>query len=53
MDFLIGLRLRSIVNRITTAVNSNTEALLKVAEGFAVKQDGTKVPQYIVQTKAV
>ena len=51
--FIMSLRLRRIANSITTAVNSNTEALLKVADGFTVTPDGTQVPQYTVQPKVV
>lgn len=47
------MRLRKIANGLTSAVNSNIEAILKVAEGFTVTPDGTQVPSYITQSKTI
>lgn len=47
------MRLRKIANGMTSAVNSNTKAILKVSEGFIVTPDGTQIPQYITQPKTV
>lgn len=49
----MSLRLRRIANSMTTAVNSNTEALLKVSTGFTVTPDGTQQSEYLVQPKVV
>ncbi|UQS93173.1 head-tail adaptor [Acinetobacter phage Brutus] len=49
----MSLRLAKLANSVITAVNSNTEALLKVSTGFTVTPDGTQVPQYTVQPKVV
>lgn len=38
---------------MTVAVNENTEALLKVAEGYTVTPDGTQISQYLVQPKVL
>ena len=51
MGFFMSLRLRSIANSMTVAVNENTEALLKVADGFTVTPDGTQVPSYVQQER--
>lgn len=47
----MSLKLRSIANSMTVAVNENTEALLKVADGFTVTPDGTQVPSYVQQER--
>lgn len=51
--FIMSLTVRAIANSITTAVNENTEALLKVSQGFAISDSGKQIPQYLVQPKVV
>ena len=47
----MSLRLRSIANSMTVAVNENTEALLRVSEGYSITPDGTQIPKFVEQTR--
>lgn len=38
---------------MTVAVNENTEAILKVSDGYDVTDDGTQVPIFIKQAKVL
>lgn len=49
--FIMSLRVRSLANSMTVAVNGNVNAVLKVSEGYTVTPDGTQVPKYIEQAK--
>uniref|UniRef100_A0AB39C8W5 Head protein n=1 Tax=Acinetobacter phage vB_AbaM-SPB TaxID=3236747 RepID=A0AB39C8W5_9CAUD len=51
--FLCQLRVRAIANSITTAVNENTDAILKVSEGYTVSPDGTQIPKYVQQERII
>ena len=42
----MSLKLRSIANSMTVAVNENTEATIKISTGYTVTPDGTQVPSY-------
>nr|DAF69015.1 MAG TPA: head closure knob [Caudoviricetes sp.] len=49
----MGLALRKIANGLTSAVNNNIEALLKVSTGYTVNESGDQIPQYLVQPKII
>lgn len=54
----MGLALRKIANGLTSAVNPNHNAVIKISTGFTVSEDGTQIPSYdehttILQLQAV
>lgn len=44
--FFMSLKLRSIANNMTSAVNPNHKALIKVSNGYDVGEDGSQIPKY-------
>lgn len=51
--FIMSLRVRSLANSMTVAVNGNVDAVLKVSEGYTVSPDGTQMPKFIEQSKVL
>ena len=51
--FIMSLRVRSLANSMTVAVNGNVDAVLKVSEGYTVSPDGTQIPKFIEQSKVL
>lgn len=51
--FIMSLRVRSLANSMTVAVNGNVDAILKVSEGYTVSPDGTQIPKFIEQSKVL
>lgn len=49
----MSIRVRQLANKLTRAVNENTEALIKVSEGYTVAPDGSQVQTYLVQPKVI
>ena len=49
----MSLALRKIANSMTTAVNENVLATLKVSDGYSISADGTQIPSYVTQTKTI
>ena len=49
--FIMSLKVRSLANSMTVAVNGNVNAVLKVSEGYTVTPDGTQEPKYVEQAK--
>ena len=49
----MSLALRKIANSMTTAVNENVLATLKVSNGYSISADGTQIPSYVTQTKTI
>lgn len=42
----MSLKVRAIANSITTAVNENVNATIKISTGYTVSPDGTQIPSY-------
>lgn len=51
--FIMSLKVRSLANSMTVAVNGNVDAVLKVSEGYTVSPDGTQMPKFIEQPKVL
>lgn len=51
--FIMSLKVRSLANSMTVAVNGNVDAILKVSEGYTVSPDGTQLPKFIEQSKVL
>lgn len=46
MGFFMSIRVRALANSVTTAVNENYNAVIKVSEGYTITPDGDQVPKY-------
>lgn len=51
--FIMSLRVRSIANSMTVAVNENTEATLRVSNGYTISPSGKQIPSYIEQQRVL